>query len=95
MLKSNKINPNQIANTEQLVKKMLKVPDSKSNDKALPHAPADEDALMESLDNLDMLLANIGDKGRRDDALKKLSDNFGIKPPVPKPNAPSGYQQPF
>lgn len=85
VVKANKINT-RLQNTEQLVKRMLNVPDA---GKKQP-APQDEDELMASINNLDMLLANMQSKDGKDAALKKLSDNYGIvKPPSPK------YQQPF
>lgn len=49
-----------------------------------PIAALDEDQLMESIDNLDMLLANVQSKNPdgKNQALKKLVDKYGIKPPV-------------
>lgn len=71
VLKKNKINAN-IPNTEQLVRRMMKLEDGKNNNGRVPlHKkatsqpketdPIDEDKIMESIDNLDMLLANMKD----------------------------------
>lgn len=48
----------------------------------------DEDALMESIDNLDMLLANIADKKQKEEVLQRLGKNYGI-------SNKNQYQQPF
>ena len=60
--------------------------------KDAPTAQADEDQIMQSIDNLDMLLANIqtNDPMNKEKALKRLGDQYGIQAPEPKP-----YQQPF
>lgn len=73
MFKKNKINAN-LQNTEQLVRKMMKIEDGSNKNQKVPlhkkAAPSsskdqdplaalDEDQIMESIDNLDMLLANM------------------------------------
>ena len=40
----------------------------------------DEDQIQESIDNLDMLLANLK-AGKKDVALKKLGDKYGVHEP--------------
>ena len=99
VLKQNKINAN-IQNTEQLVRRMTKMEDKKSggtsrvplHKKAASQAKdadpstLDEDQIMQSIDNLDMLLANIQSSGQngqgKQQALDKLVKKYNIKPPV-------------
>ena len=74
VLKKNKINAN-IQNTEHLVRRFLKIDEASKNQKVPLHkkqnsgknveqelANIDEDHLMQSIDNLDMLLANVQSK---------------------------------
>ena len=96
-----------IQNTEQLVRKMLHVPDASTNAKVPLHMKKDtsgerlmkpgiesldELQIQESLDNLDMLLANLNNKQGKKEAMGKLSDKYGIKQEYPTTGQ---YHQPF
>ena len=94
MAKQNGIDT-KITTTEQLVKKMIGVKDDKPtraplHKKASPTRQAqaqEEDKILQSLDNLDMLLANLSDKAQKEQTVEKLGAKYGVKKP--------SYQQPF
>lgn len=82
-----------LKNTEQLVRKMLNVETKKDPERRPLHASRpdpkdkpmrpgieslDEEAIQESIDNLDMLLSNLQKKDAKDQAVHKLSKKFNI-----------------
>ena len=89
VIQKNKIDT-KIQKTEDLVKKMLNIPGKKpefmdkrkSRDKQI--ADLDEDALMESLDNIDLLLEQVQGKPgdfEKGKILLDLKEKYGIKQP--------------
>ena len=96
VVKANQID-NKIQNTEQLVKKMMGVKEEKQNSRLPLHVKKpieqtkplhpgveclDEDLIQQSLDNLDMLLANINEPAQKKWSLQQLSKQYGIQNPA-------------